>query len=135
MAQGKAYERRLGRHLKRLTETKSSVLSGGTILDGPWIKFTDENGFGWAQPDFIIDCAPLLWIIEAKLSHTPDAEEQLTKLYSPLCHEIWPDHGQILVEACHNLGIGRDGRLPPKVKTLTNILETAPRTVYLWHYL
>ncbi len=79
MAQGKAYERRVGKELEAL-------FPGGcdSFLAGPWFYFLDETGIHYCQPDFIILLARRLIVIECKLSYVADAKEKLETLYAPV---------------------------------------------------
>ncbi len=96
---GLRYERRVGKwlHTQFPADTK--------IVHGPWIEFEDSNGVGFAQPDYLVYAESALWIIEAKLTHVPEALLQLQGLYSPLCGDICPDSPQVLVEVTRNLGV------------------------------
>ena len=71
---------------------------------GPWIQFKDNNGIGFAQPDFIVYSGEDLWIVlEAKLSQTPSAFEQLFKLYLPLLSRLHSGVTLIPAQVCRNL--------------------------------
>ena len=96
---GIRYERRVGRWLAKQFSDRAELLLG------PWIEFEDANGPGFAQPDFLVVESERIWIIEAKLTHVPEAILQLRNLYSPLCAEIYPGKTQLMVEVVRNLGI------------------------------
>ena len=94
-AAGLRYEENVGKELARRQ------------LDfacGPWIQFEDTNGVGFAQPDFIVYSSANSWIVlEAKLSQTPSAFEQLFKLYLPLLSKLHPGVTLIPAQVCKNL--------------------------------
>lgn len=70
---GKSYERTVLREVTRLD-------LGGEICFQQWIMFADENGLGWAQPDLYVLLPNLVLLMECKLTQTPDAAEQLSRL-------------------------------------------------------
>ena len=51
---------------------------------GQWIEFEDQNGRGFAQPDFLFECDTRVVVLEAKYTWTPAGHEQLERLYIPL---------------------------------------------------
>lgn len=109
-----------------------------TLIPGAWFRFEDENGLGWAQTDFLVLEEDLVWIIEAKLSFSPElAQAQLCGLYSPLVEAVWPGRVQILVQACHNLGVGHGGISPKRILQLGEVFdkEPGPDGIYVWHRL
>lgn len=92
---GLAYEKKVEKELAR---------RGLDFARGPWIEFADRNGRGFAQPDFVIYSRSDLWIVlEAKLSQTPAAFEQLFKLYLPLLRKMHPEVELIPAQVCKNL--------------------------------
>lgn len=98
---GLVYERKLGEYLEdRYGEDR--------VLHGPWLRYKDDRGIGYAQPDFVIlpeDDGGVLIIVEAKLSYTKtSAERKLKYIYEPLVKEVWPWASEYkLVQACKNL--------------------------------
>jgi hypothetical protein len=76
-----AYEKKLGKKLDRLIKT--GKLSG-RLFSKHWFHFEDQNGPGWAQPDFFILEPGRVTCFEAKLTQTTAAWDQLEKLYRPL---------------------------------------------------
>lgn len=77
---------------------------------GQWIEFEDQNGRGWAQPDFIHQFGRKLVVLEAKYSWVPEAIGQLELLYRPLCEAIWGREVLGFV-VCKNLVPGVKGRI------------------------
>lgn len=84
----------VGRYLESLT--KPPILT-----TGPWIRFSDEGGPGWAQPDLLLHWAPhlglppgpglspeLTLVVEIKRTYREPAYNQLTKLYMPLVERL-----------------------------------------------
>lgn len=125
---GFAYENKVGEYLlARYGEDR--------VLHGPWLRYEDERGVGWAQPDYVVlpdgDDAPLL-IIEVKLSYTKTAaERKLKSIYKPLCERVWPnENGYRVVQACKNL-------IPdmPRDFVIKNIGDAYDDCYYrIWHY-
>lgn len=76
---GLAYERKFGEHLQRMKKPGDALLLGG-----PWIKFWDQNGVGFAQPDFLLVSPRGVYIFECKLKENSKAWVQLFRLYGPL---------------------------------------------------
>jgi hypothetical protein len=58
-----------------------------------------------ASPDIVGVCRNWGLIVEAKLSVTPIAEEQL-KRYREVCRDVWPDRRWVLVQAARNWRAG-----------------------------
>jgi hypothetical protein len=84
-AKGVAYERKVQKFL--------ADELGFQYLPSPWIRYKLLSGsIHWAQPDGIyFDLFRGLYtIVEIKLSHTPDAYEQIWNLYHPLLASIFP---------------------------------------------
>ncbi len=125
-ARGKAYERSLVKPLRCWSNARKASLEVG-----PWIRFEDINGLGFAQPDFLIFDDDLLWILEAKLTDCPEARDQLLGLYAPLCHHLWPKLVQIPVVVTKNLVSGSKGR---PIHKLEEVFGLPQQEVYLWHF-
>lgn len=69
---GLSYERALAKAL------------GAKAHHGPWFEFQDANGHGWCQPDFLLEIAGGLLILEVKLSLRLEAQAQIEELYQPV---------------------------------------------------
>ena len=94
-AAGLRFESKLGKELEE---------RGLDFTHGTWLEFYDANGRGFAQPDFIVCPDPQVWfILEAKLSQTQAAFNQLSFLYLPLLQFIHPDVELIPVQVCKYL--------------------------------
>ena len=123
---GIAYEKHVGRRLKRWQE--SNELYGELHL-GQWFSFWDDNGHGYCQPDILIVRSDLVFILECKLSYTNFAWEQLAKLYQPVV-ELTFERPAVLVQVCKNL------RLEPENLIELPELMDAPRNKFnTWHFL
>lgn len=74
------------------------------LIIGPWLKFYDENGDGWCQPDALhFDILKgVLTVFEVKLSRTYDAWWQLRGLYAPLLAKAYPDFEVKVVKVVKN---------------------------------
>lgn len=59
------------------------------LYQEPWFAFEDINGVGLARPDFVRyePETKRLAIIECKNTQSPDAVDQLERLYMPV---VWP---------------------------------------------
>ena len=58
-----------------------------------------------ASPDIVGVCRDWGLIVEAKLSVTPQAEEQLLR-YKAVCRDVWPERRWVLVQAVRNWRAG-----------------------------
>jgi len=117
-AAGLRYEERVGKELARRKLD---------FARGPWIEFRDVNGKGFAQPDFVVYADSSRWIVlEAKLSQTPAAFEQLFSLYIPLLTQLHPEIELVPVQVCKNLR----KRDPKMIEDLRDARKGAT-----WHWL
>lgn len=82
-AKGKAFERKVGEHLKGIVEAGEE----GNLWIGPWFQFEDDNGPGLAQPDALLLKDDVALIFECKLKQTPAAAPQLL-LYGTLTEAL-----------------------------------------------
>jgi hypothetical protein len=96
-------------------------------LGGQWIEFTDRRGPGFAQPDYLVLFRDTIFILEAKLTRTEEAREQLSGLYNPLVR----GRDTILVEVTKNLAFD-DGA--PVINRPEQILVLPRREMYVWHW-
>lgn len=121
-AQGLRYERLLARALPLATH-------------GQWYQFRDRAGWGWCQPDLVLDRGPLgLLVLEAKYSWVAEGHSQIELLYKPVLEMA---HGRACagLVVCRRLvaGMPRDlvvvGSLDEAVLNVT-----AGRRV-VWHWL
>lgn len=62
----------------------------GAAKHGQWIKFEDQNGIGFAQPDILFPSGEELFVIESKYTWVPEACTQIAFLYKPLLECIYP---------------------------------------------
>lgn len=79
---GLAYEKRVVRQSRRWWPK-------ATVLHNPWIRFEDALGIRYCCPDVVVLAAEGGWVLEAKLSWSPYAEDKLLGLYVPLCEALW----------------------------------------------
>jgi len=63
---------------------------GSAYLPSPWVRFTDQAGQHWCQPDGVLEMDSGLIIIEFKYQHTVDAWQQLRLLYEPVLAALHP---------------------------------------------
>lgn len=85
-AKGVRYEKKVQAYLQSLDPL---------YLPSPWLRFLDESGWRWCQPDGIrIDAATgELLVVEVKYQHTQQAWEQMEKLYAPVLRFLFPGNG------------------------------------------
>ena len=67
-------------------------------LHNPWIQYEDEKGDGYACPDIVLPEKGL--IVECKLTYTPIADLQLSRLYLPLLQEVFKREDWRMLVAC-----------------------------------
>lgn len=69
-------------------------------LHGQWLRFRDNNGLGYAQPDILFATPEALCIVECKLTDTQEADTQIGQLYRPLLAALWsgPIHQIVVVK-------------------------------------
>lgn len=126
-AKGKTYERKVGAALTRLVQDGEIA---GDLWIGPWFRFTDANGPGWAQPDAIIKQPDGIIIIEAKLKQTMAAIPQI-ELYGGLAERMFgvPWRG---VAVFKFPTLKRDSGWITGPNVVSSLAE---RTTYHWHFL
>lgn len=93
--QGWQYERRFEKYLKKCRFK-------GELYCGAWFEFEDQNGHGFAQPDFFILGEKRILIFECKLTHNGRGWIQLHRLYGPLLREFF-ERPVAKVQVCKNL--------------------------------
>ena len=88
----------------------------------------DQNGFGFAQPDFFIVRDKSVVLFEAKLTQTEDGYSQISSLYRPLLCRIYrlPVLG-ILV--CKNLV--EEPRNP--ISSPMEVMDVVENSTFTWH--
>lgn len=84
-ARGLAYQRHVVRTIQEQLDDR------GTIHEGPWIRYHEQNGTYWCQPDIVVETANRSVIIEVKLSlrRLGTALKQLNGLYRPCVEFIF----------------------------------------------
>lgn len=61
----------------------------GSYFAGQWLTFADQNGKGFAQPDFYVLGEEGILLVECKLSQTDVAFSQMKYLYAPLLEHYY----------------------------------------------
>lgn len=90
-----AFERRVGASLLEYFGNDQLILE-------PAIVYEDDNGPGIAHPDALLILPSGRAIIEIKLTHCLDAQEQLEGLYLPLASLAFGRSDWALIEICKN---------------------------------
>lgn len=83
IVKGLAFERKWGKILRQNFEGM------GELYAGAWIRFEDEDGIGWAQPDFFLVESDRVVVWECKLTQCDIGWEQLHYLYAPLLIKLY----------------------------------------------
>ncbi len=132
---GLAYERVVGRTLKRL-------ITGGELLGElhlqQWILFADAGGVQWARPDAYIRLPSKsqfsshrfdgILLIEVKLTQSDSATHQLLGLYLPLLRRIY-NVPILCLQVCKNLRY-----VPSKlIERPAELIEHPGPGVFTWH--
>lgn len=130
-AKGQTYERKFRKELNSILD--ADEWQGHFLHTEKWIRFEDDNGLGWAQPDFTIVVPEAILILDTKLTHTPSTYQQIGELYSPLLSHMIDDRPQVWVEVCHNLG-SVNGESPNFIESLSDVFES-DRDLYIMHWL
>lgn len=127
IARGRAYERKLGCELERLSADEF----GGDLFLGPWIEYEDSNGPGIAQPDAVIDFKSYAILLECKLKQSDLARQQIEYLYRPLLSHILRKR-IICVEAFKYPTRGRNAA---SIKSLNLIERKSEDKLWSWHWI
>lgn len=64
---------------------------GEAYHPSPWVRFIDDSGQHWCQPDGLLKLPHGLVIVEFKYQHTVDAWAQLRMLYEPVVRVLYPE--------------------------------------------
>lgn len=117
-----AYQRHLARELRRRL---------GEVHESQWIRFIDQHGRGYAQPDIYVVGPRNVLCFEAKLTQRDEALVQLGKLYRPLLRHIYglPVVGVVV---CKRL-VYRPGRW--QISGPEEVLDHREEAIFTWHWL
>jgi hypothetical protein len=126
--EGKKYERQVEEVL-----IDHPALAGANLRVGQWLRFEDDSGKGWAQPDFYIPQPDLIWLFECKLTFRDEALDQLGKLYGPLLAGLYPGIPQHRIVVCRDLAATRSGRVPLSFTDLEAIWDAPVADWYVWN--
>lgn len=58
--------------------------AGGEGIRGQWFKYWDEEGEFFCQTDILLRRPGGVWVLECKLTWTPEGEADLRRLYLPV---------------------------------------------------
>ena len=123
--EGELYEERVGKQLEKL-------FPDCKILHGIWIRFRDEQGTSWCQPDQVVIDADRVLVVECKLTFTTKAWDQL-ELYCGLMAAAFPDKEVYRVVATKNLPEDKGGKLPSRIRDLERVFEDpSSRLIWFW---
>ena len=127
---GLSYERSVGRKLQRLNRTG---LLPGELRLGQWISFSDENGYGHAQPDAYLKTDDMVLLMEVKLTQTDAAERQLQQLYEPLLLQLY-GLPVICLQVCENLRYTPRGLVEGPLGLLGRSELGKANGCFTWHF-
>ena len=130
---GMRYEAAFGRMLRK------RIPSGARLDHDKWIQFEDQNGSGYACPDWVLHGTKRLFVFENKLSWHRDAWEQPQLLYGPLLEEI-EGKPTVSVVGFRNprdfeTQLSRMGSGMVQVHSLPDVLNLKPGQIGFWHWL
>lgn len=76
------YEKNFGKAL-------SGVFPHDRMMAGQWFHFSDANGFGYCQTDWLVICPLEVLIFECKLTDTEKGRSQINRLYRPVVEAVF----------------------------------------------
>ena len=98
-AAGRRFEKKVARAVCR-----AAARAGFAAFCGQWIAFEDAEGYGMAQPDIFLRDGARIVLIEAKLTQTDRAWDQMEKLYAPLLHSIYSKGARVCtIQTCQRV--------------------------------
>lgn len=87
--QGLTFEKQFGQWLLAGMRRTSRRIDGPTAVRlGAWLRFEDEGGLGWAQPDAVVLIPGWTLLFECKRTESGRAWVQLRQLYKPLYEKL-----------------------------------------------
>ncbi len=130
-ARGLAFQRKVHADLTEMFDTLE-------LFDGPWIKYLDDSGSHWCQPDSLVIAEDRVLIVEAKLSlrRWKTALAQLQRLYRPAVEHIF-QRPSVMCVAFNYWSPDADDKIPiiaDPVHLLSVSLKHFPGP-YCWHKL
>lgn len=98
-AVGVRYEREAMDYLALLALPKPHL----EFIEAPWVEYFDREGRRWCQFDGVLldRKQQVAVLVEVKYQHTIDAWWQLTHLYRPIAHKLWPSYTLACLEIVH----------------------------------
>lgn len=79
---GQTYEKNFGKAL-------ALAFKFDKVLSGQWFHFSDANGFGYCQTDWLVICPLEVLIFECKLTDTEKGRSQINRLYRPVVEQVF----------------------------------------------
>lgn len=126
-AKGITYEKLVGRRLTRRIENGDFVAE---LVSGQWFAFEDDFGFGFCQVDYYLICPGFIVLLEAKLTQTQSAEEQLQYLYAPVLRHIY-QIPVVMVQVCKNL-VQHPKQM---LGDISEIINRPQSGIWTWHFI
>lgn len=99
---------------------------------GQWFHYIDSEGPGWCQTDVLVIGQKSVFILECKLTDTPEAVGQLLHLYYPVLREAYrlPVFGAVV---CKNITSKTDlRRLVPSFERAIRLAKLEQIPVLQW---
>ena len=105
---------------------------GASVVCSPWVKFIDECGHGYCQPDAYVYDTQDLTIFEIKLSHVDTAYAQLSLLYKPVLEHILHPRTITLCEITRTYNPYTRNRVQPNI--IFDLAHMAPErfNIFVW---
>jgi hypothetical protein len=123
---GSSHAQRRGLRYEQQVLDALEAAFGDGFMPNPWLWFRGSGGCRRCQPDGIVFLPDRIAIVEVKLSHTPYAWWQLSKLYAPVVRRMFNRRpiGLVEITTAYDPMI----RLPEPVTLLHSFEEIATKS-------
>ena len=124
---GLTYETHVGRTIRDWI-TRGEII--GTLYEGQWFYFEDNNGYGYCQTDILLETNSFIFILECKLTYTSWAWQQLRRLYKPVVEKVF-NKPSITIQVCKNIHYIPGGM----IESLAQVMDNPKDGLLTWHFL
>lgn len=104
---GKTVAQKAGLRYEKKVLNELSERFGSAFHPSPWLRFTDETGTRYCQPDGLLIQERGTFIFEVKYSFVSDAWFQLRRLYGPVVERAYRPAKIFYVVICRNYDVAR----------------------------
>lgn len=117
---------------KKLLSPLTKIYQGMELKHGVWFEFTDGNGRGHCEADYLLFTPLAIYVFEVKLTQTPRGFTQLQDLYLPVARQVFRDVPVYGVMICKTLWVE-----PVNLATSWSEIQgySHPETLITWHWL